>query len=169
MVLSFGDKYVLRVYGEDLKLIDVIARGKVVTFKRDDITTQKATVLSVTRDSLELDISRKYNNKTTTIKIKDYLADTYENATYHVNKEPFISDKDEVIFKNQVVKIRESDSLLSLMTGRIMDISFSGINVQNGWAKCRLLLDTSVEGEKRFIDKNCTEIANDYIATLVEE
>ena len=169
MVLSFGDKYVLRVYGEDLKLIDVIARGKVVTFKRDDITTQKATVLSVTRDSLELDISRKYNNKTTTIKIKDYLADTYENATYHVNKEPFISDKDEVIFKNQVVKIRESDSLLSLMTGRIMDISFSGINVQNGLAKCRLLLDTSVEGEKRFIDKNCTEIANDYIATLVEE
>ena len=67
MVLSFGDKYVLRVFDEDLKLIDVIARGKVVTFKRDDITTQKATVLSVTRDMLELDISQKYNNKTTTI------------------------------------------------------------------------------------------------------
>ena len=97
MVLSFGDKYVLRVFDEDLKLIDVIARGKVVTFKRDDITTQKATVLSVTRDMLELDISQKYNNKTTTIKIKDYVDDTYENATYNVNKEPFISDKNGVI------------------------------------------------------------------------
>lgn len=169
MVLSFGDKYVLRVFDEDLKLIDVIARGKVVTFKRDDITTQKATVLSVTSDILELDISQKYNNKTTAIKIKDYVDDTYENATYNVNKEPFISDKDGVIFKNQVVKIRESDSLLSLMAGRIMDISFGGINAQNGLTECRLLLDVSVEGEKRFIDKNCTEVANDYVATLVEE
>lgn len=169
MVLSFGDKYVLRVYGEDHELIDVIAQGRMIKFTRADGETQNARVLSVSIDTLELDISQKYRNNKTKIAIDVYVNTMHGAATYNVVKEPFISDKDGVIFENQVVKIRESDSLLSLMTGRIVDISFGGINVQNGLTECRLLLDTSVEGEKRFIDKNCTEVANDYIATLVEE
>lgn len=169
MVLSFGDKYVLRVYGEDHELIDVIAQGRMITFTKPDGETQNARVLSVSIDTLELDISQKYHNNKTKIATDVYVNTMHGAATYNVIKEPFISDKDGVIFENQVVKIRESDSLLSLMTGRIVDISFGGINVQNGLTECRLLLDTSVEGEKRFIDKNCTEIANDYIATLVEE
>lgn len=169
MVLSFGDKYVLRVYGEDHELIDVIAQGRMITFTKPDGETQNARVLSVSIDTLELDTSQKYHNNKTKITTDVYVNKMHGAATYNVSKEPFISDKDGVIFKNQVVKIRESDSLLSLMTGRIMDISFGGINMQNGLTECRLLLDVSVEGEKRFIDKNCTEVANDYIATLVEE
>lgn len=169
MVLSFGDKYVLKVYGEDHELIDVIAQGRMIKFTKPDGETQNARVLSVSVDTLELDTSQKYHNNKTKIATDVYVNTMHGAATYNVNKEPFISDKDGVIFKNQVVKIRESDSLLSLMSGRIMDISFGGINVQNGLTECRLLLDTSVEGEKRFIDKNCTEVANDYIATLVEE
>ncbi len=169
MILSFGDKYVLRVYGEDHKLIDVIAQGRMIKFTKPDGETQNARVLSVSIDTLELDISQKYHNNKTKIATDVYVNTMHGAATYNVSKETFISDKDGVIFENQVVKIRESDSLLSLMTGRIVDISFGGINVQNGLTECRLLLDTSVEGEKRFIDKNCTEVANDYIATLVEE
>ena len=169
MVLSFGDKYVLKVYGEYHELIDVIAQGRMIKFTSSDGKVQNARVLSVSVDTLELDTSQKYHNNKTKIVTDVYVNTMHGEATYNVSKEPFISDKDGVIFKNQVVKIRESDSLLSLMTGRIMDISFGGINVQNGLTECRLLLDTSVEGEKRFIDKNCTEVANDYIATLVEE
>lgn len=169
MILSFGDKYVLRVYGEDHKLIDVIAQGRMIKFTRADGETQNARVLSVSNDTLELDTSQKYHHNKTKIATDVYVNTMHGAATYNVIKEPFISDKDDVIFENQVVKIRESDSLLSLMTGRIMDLSFGGINTQNGLAECRLLLDVSVEGEKRYIDKNCTEIANDYIATLVKE
>lgn len=169
MVLSFGDKYVLRVFDEDGKLIDVIAQGRMIKFTSPDGKVQNARVLSVSVDTLELDTSQKYHNNKNKIATDVYVNTMHGAATYNVIKEPFISDKDGAIFKNQVVKIRESDSLLTLMIGRIMDISFGGINAQNGLTECRLLLDVSAEGEKRFIDKNCTEVANDCIATLVEE